>query len=289
MEGWLLALTAFLVTSTLILWRPGGIHEAIPALTGASIMYLAGLVGWHDVHTVGGIVANAALTIISTAFMALVLDAVGFFRWVALRLAERANGSGHRLFHLVLASSICLTWFLNNDGSILIGTPIIAALVSRMRLSRNASFAYLLGGCLMASASSSPVGVSNMANLEAMQIVGVSLTEHFSYVILPAVLGLVTCWGLLYATFSRNLPERLSDEVGSWDGAQYPPPPGGEAQEPEASPPGTKFMWFAIGVVVVVRAGVFLASLVGLPVPIVPALGALTLLAAGWKRKILNP
>lgn len=63
------------------------------------------------------------------------MDAVGFFRWVAIRFAERADGSGHRLFHLVLALGICLTWFFNNDGSILTGTPIIAALLSRMRLS----------------------------------------------------------------------------------------------------------------------------------------------------------
>lgn len=48
-------------------------------------------------------------------------------------------------------------------------------------------------------------------------------------------------------------------------------------------------MWFAVGVVVAVRAGVFLASGAGIPVPIVPALGALTLLLVGWKRKITNP
>ncbi|HEY8393409.1 MAG TPA: ArsB/NhaD family transporter [Thermaerobacter sp.] len=298
MESWLLALAVFLVTSILILWRPGGVHEAIPALIGACLVFLTGLVNWHDVGTVARIVSNAALTIISTAVMALVLDAAGFFRWVADRLADRAGGSGRRLFHLVLVLSICLTWFLNNDGSILIGTPIIAALVSRMRLSSKASLAYLLGGCLMASASSSPVGVSNMANLEAMAIAGVSLTEHFTYVVFPAVLGIATCWGLLYATFSRNLPESLPDWAEVTGGAGDPAPsarpvpspaPGAQARGQGGSPAGTRFMWFAVGVVVAVRAGVFLASGAGIPVPIVPALGALTLLLVGWKRKITNP
>lgn len=245
----LLALVAFLVTVILVLWRPGGMHEAIPALIGAFLLFLLGLVDRNDALQVLRIVGNSALTIISTFVMAAVLEGAGFFQWVGQRLIERAQGSGHRLFHLVLAFSTCLTLFLNNDGSIMLGTPIMLALVRQLNLRGSRAFPYLLGACLMASASSPPIGVSNMANLEAMQLVGISLTQHLRSVMVPALFGLAVCWVMLYAVFSRTLPERLSSSKALTPPSlppeePLPPPYGGphrlnlSAPPPPPPPPG---------------------------------------------------
>lgn len=327
-ELWLLATVAFVVTVVLVLWRPGGIHEAIPALIGALIMFLFGLVDRHDVLQVIGIVWNAAMTIIATFIMAAVLDGAGFFRWAAARLTERAAGSGPRLFHLVLAFSICLTLFLNNDGSILLGTPVVAGLVGRLRLPRRTAFGYLIGACLMASAASAPVGVSNMANLEAMALLGMTVAEHTRYLFVPAVLGLGVCWALLYVVFSRDLPARLAGNdplpphpvlphqphppkshppkphppkphlPKPHPPKPHPPKPHGPAlrhnpdlQGRQAAPaaPDFGFMWFAVAVVVIVRIGFFVASSLGIATYLVAMAGALVLVVGNLHRRVVDP
>lgn len=314
MELWILALLAFLVTVILVLWRPGGIHEAIPALLGAFLLFLLGLIDRHDVLRVMGVVWNSAITIIATFIMAAVLEGAGFFAWVGDRLIERANGSGRRLFHLVLAFSACLTLFLNNDGSILLGTPVVLGIVQRLKLPRRAAFAYLIGACLIASASSAPVGVSNMANLEAMSLVGLTLTEHLRAVWLPAVAGLALVWALLYALLGRTLPDGIGQGQAASERPADPPPPrrhphavrrylvppppepphgphprpqaGGTPLQRPIDPP---FMWFVVAVVVLVRMGFFAGSLLHIPPYQVAAAGAFVLLAANAFRRVVNP
>lgn len=254
------------------------------------------------------------VTLISTFVMAAVLEGAGFFRWVADRLTERAAGSGRRLFHLVLAFSACLTLFLNNDGSILLGTPVVLGLVRHLRLLGRARFGYLIGGCLVASAASAPIGVSNMANLEAMALVGVTLTEHTREVLIPALLGLGACWALLHAVFARDLPADLGRVGHAADPPRpephrpgphrrhhgppprppgppppphlrHPPPPAAVQATPR---PDYPFMWFAVAVVVLVRGGFFVASVLGIPPYVVAAVGAVTLLVGNLHRRVMD-
>jgi arsenical pump membrane protein len=314
---WMLALAVFLGTVVLVLWRPGGVHEAVPALAGAFAMFLVGLVDRPDVLRVIGVVWNSALTIIATFVMAAILEGAGFFQWVADRLTDRARGSGRRLFHLVLALSACLTLFLNNDGSILLGTPVVLGLLRRFDLSRKAALGYLLGACLVASAASPAIGVSNMANLEAMALVGVSLGQHLEVVALPAVIGLAACWLLLYWVFRRDLPVALvparpaprglrlhreghlhAGPAGHRHGLHHrpipPPPPErhpsrAHLAEPDAAVADPGFMRFAVAIVVLVRLGFFVASAMHVPTYVVAVAGALVLLAANLHRRVLNP
>lgn len=255
MPPWLLALLVFAATVGLVIRRPGNVHEAVPALAGAAVLYAAGLVGWPDLVRVAGVVGNAALTIVGTFLMASVLEASGFFRWAAARLVERSGGSGHRLFFLVLAFAFCMTLFLNNDGSILIATPIVLQLVRDLGLEGRAALGYLIGTALVATATSAPIGVSNMANLEAMALLGLTLLEHTEYIFFPALLGIGACAWIVYQMFRAHLPAQVgvarapgagtaaaADAAGAAGGtpapatggpAPPPPPPG-----PRRRPPG---------------------------------------------------
>lgn len=310
------ALAAFLMTIVLILWRPGGIDEAVPALIGASILLLAGFLDRHDVMRVMMVVWNSAMTIISTFVMASVLERLGFFQWVGDRLVERAQGSGRRLFYLVLALSVCLTLFLNNDASILLGTPVVLDLARRFRMSQRAAFGYLLGACLMASAASPLVGVSNIANLEAMKLMGISLTEHFEAVLIPALIGLAACWILLGVVFGRDLPAHVAltanDELEPPDkplhrshpvlkrhplpeahrlpGRVHPLVPHQPYPYPsQKTEPDYGMMWFAVSVVVLVRAGFFAVSSSEIPPYLVAMTGAGILLTAIMLRESVDP
>lgn len=311
-----LALLIFLLTVTLVIWRPRGSHEMIPALVGGLATLALGLTGKSDIARILVVVSNAAITIIATFVMSSVLDHVGFFRWTALNLARRAGGQGVRLWVYVLMLSMGMTLFLNNDGSILIATPIICELTKRLGLSRGQTMPFILGSALVATASSAPIGVSNPANLEAMALAGFNLTTHAEYMFLPSVLGLATCLALLYLHFRRDIPAAYSlDSVQELRAMSSIPPHSAnpkKRQPPHAQwfphhPPEWKpgpneplvnrtdtggalikdvgLMRFTIAVVVVVRLGYFLASLYHIPTSAVAFVGAMIVLVASLSRR----
>jgi arsenical pump membrane protein len=69
---------AFLFTLMLIFWRPRGLNKAVPATIGAAIVILSGAVSFIDLIDITNKISGAALTIISSLVMALVLESVGF-------------------------------------------------------------------------------------------------------------------------------------------------------------------------------------------------------------------
>lgn len=320
----MLALLIFVATVILVIWRPKGLHEMVPALLGGLATYALGLTGVADVHRIALIVANAAVTIIATFVMSSVLDYSGFFRWMALNLARRAGGSGVRLWVYVLLLSMSMTLFLNNDGSILIATPIICELIKRLRFTREQMTPYILGSALVATASSAPIGVSNPANLEAMALAGFNLTTHTEYMFLPSVLGLGACLALLYLRFRRQIPGGYALEAlhgprprpghPPGRGPHHPPPrmpppvhkvrhrpaprhPRPHGPRPGAGPGPSDFgqirdewlMRLAVAVVIIVRVAFFVASLFEIPTAVVAATGAAVLLLACWARGIATP
>ena len=84
-----------------------------------------------------------------------------------------------------------MTLLFNNDGSILITTPILILLLKNMQLKPHQQIPYLLSGALIATASSAPIGVSNIVNLIALEIVDMSLWMHTAMMFVPATLGLL--------------------------------------------------------------------------------------------------
>lgn len=199
----------FLVTTLLIIWRPKGINEAIPATGGAILILISGSVSLSDLAVITSTVSGAAITIIATIVMALVLESIGFFYWAAEGIAARAKGSGIRLFWYVNLLCFLMTLFFNNDGSILITTPILLILLHNMGLKNHQKIPYLLSGALIATASSAPIGVSNIVNLIALKIIDMSLYMYTLIMIVPATLGLLVLVSLIFFVVYRDLPRIL--------------------------------------------------------------------------------
>ncbi|NLI90789.1 MAG: arsenic transporter [Peptococcaceae bacterium] len=204
-----ITILAFVITIILILWRPNGLNEAMPATFGALLVLLSGSVSIEDLGIITSTISGAAITIMATIVMANVLESFGFFNWAAEGLAARAKGSGIRLFWLVNLLCFLMTMFFNNDGSILITTPILLILLEHFKLKNSEKIAYLLSGALIATASSAPIGVSNIVNLIALKIVGMTLYMHTLMMFVPATIGLVLLLLLLYFRFYKRLPRVL--------------------------------------------------------------------------------
>lgn len=203
-------LTVFFLMVLFLIWRPRGINESLPPTVSAILILLAGIVPLSGVWEILGIVSGPAITIISTIVMSIVLSSIGFFRWAAYNLVRRAKGSGILLYWYILLICFFMTLFFNNDGSILITTPIILEIVRFLKLKPDQQFPYLISGALIATAASAPIAVSNLANLISMRIVGLDLNSYVSMMFVPSMIGLGVMALLLYHYFRREIPNQIS-------------------------------------------------------------------------------
>ncbi|WP_339296355.1 arsenic transporter [Paenibacillus sp. FSL W7-1279] len=274
-----LTIAAFIIAMVLIIWRPNGLNEAIPASVGAAIVVLCGSVSLPDLLTIGSTISSAAITIIATIVMAIILESFGFFNWAAEGLAARARGSGIRLFWYVNILCFLMTLFFNNDGSILITTPILLILLRRLGLKNHEKIPYLLSGALIATASSAPIGVSNIVNLIALEIVDMDLYMHTIMMFVPATLGLLLLVSLLFLCFRRQIPRKLHVKKHMSSGKH---PLSGTMISPEDNHKRNKFMRNVLLFVFTVRVALFVASYFGIPIEIVAILGSTILLSWRW-------
>ncbi|MGZ4123710.1 MAG: arsenic transporter [Tumebacillaceae bacterium] len=345
----MLTVTSFLLTLVFLFWRPRDVNEAIPASVGALLVLLSGSVTFADLGTIASTVGGAAITILATMVMANVLESFGFFQWAAELLASKARGSGIRLFWLVNLLCFLMTLFFNNDGSILITTPILLILLKNLGLKPHQQIPYLMSGAIIATASSAPIGVSNIVNLIALKIVGMSLYMHTAMMFVPATLGLLVLLLLMFLVFYKQLPKKLPDPNQPHKGPGKCPKPlhhhplkkPPHLREPHmmvqpesaatsalqttaqssaqstahsatrstshstaqstqdrvpvsylsqlSGPDRTKFMRNVFLFVFAVRVSLFIASYVGLPVPLTAVLGSVVLLIWRWYRLKIAP
>ncbi|MDQ8734344.1 ArsB/NhaD family transporter [Paenibacillus sp. LHD-38] len=271
----IMTVCAFLFTLSFIFWRPH-VNEAIPATVGAAIVLLSGSVSLQDLGQITETISGAAVTIIATIVMAIVLESFGFFYWAAELITKKARGSGIRLFWLTNLFCFLMTLFVNNDGSILITTPILLLLLKNMGLKNAQKIPYLLSGALIATASSAPIGVSNIVNLIALKIVHMDLYMHTAMMFVPASLGLLLLSFLLFMTFYRILPKKLPP-IARWSLIPGSHP----LQQSVPQENRNRFMVNILIFVFFVRISLFAASYIHFSVPATAVIGSALLL--GWR------
>lgn len=272
-----LTLTVFLLTVLFIIWRPRGMNEVIPTTIAATFMFLSGIVPLKDVYQIAGIVSGASFTILSTIVMSIVLESIGFFQWSANNMIARAKGSGLKLFWYVNLLCFLMTMFFNNDGSILITTPIIIHMVRNLRLKPHQQIPYLLSGALVATGASAPIGVSNLANLIALKIVNLNLNDYAAMMFVPSIIAIGTMSMLLYYYFRKNIP----NYIPTTSAPRHHPLLIDQEQSLQVD------WWMfriCILIVVLIRGSFFALAPFGIPVEIPAIVGALLLILIRWIR-----
>jgi arsenical pump membrane protein len=281
----MLMVSIFSLTIIFMLWRPFGINETVPTAIGAFITLLAGIVPFTDILDIFDIVSGASLTIISTIMMSIVLESIGFFRWIALNLVRRSKGSGLRLFIFINLLCFFMTMFFNNDGSILITTPIIIHVVSLLKFKAHQKFPYLISGALIATAASAPIAVSNISNLIALKIVGLSLNDYIELMFIPSMIGIFTMGLLLLLYFRSDLPRKILktpiklDKTSSIFLYSHPL---------DQSDSHKIIDWWmfkvCLFIVILTRVCFFALSSFGIPLELIGLTGAFLLILIRWKR-----
>jgi arsenical pump membrane protein len=287
----MISVFVFLMTMLVIFWRPKGINEAWPAAIGAGIIIITGIVTQDNVFDIFHKIGGASITIISTIVMAVILESFGFFHWSASRLAVLARGSGYRLYWYIQLLCFLMTLLFNNDGSILITTPILILLLRNFRLKTHHQIPYLLTGALIATASSTPIGVSNIVNLISLKIVDMTLFMYTAMMFVPAMLGLIFMSLLMYILVKNTLPPKLPpmtyDVEQAFFTKKFHPLKGTVSVETKRQ--RTKFMLKILLFVLLIRCSIFVASYISIPIEIIAVLGSLVLLIWRWYYLRTNP
>jgi arsenical pump membrane protein len=285
----IMTIFAFMMTMILIFFRPKEMNEAIPASIGAVIVLLSGSVSLQDLLDISTKVNGAAITILATIVMAIVLESFGLFYWTAVLLLKKSNGSGARLFWLTLLLCFLMTLFFNNDGSILITTPILILILRHLGLKNHQKIPYLLSGALIATAASAPIGVSNIVNLIALKIVGMDLYEQTAMMFVPSTLGLVFLSLALYLVFLKEIPRKIPLYSDHHPLQQHPLSHPLKGRTNDYFTKQKKLMVNMLLFVFAIRASLFIASYFDISISLVSVIGSFILLVWRWYYLRISP
>lgn len=285
-----MTILSFLLTMLLIFIRPKGINEANASVIGAMLVLFSGTVTLQNIADITSKVSGASITIITTIIMANVLESFGFFQWTAHKLITISKNSGYRLFVLTNLLCFLMTMLFNNDGSILITTPILILVLRKLHIKNHQMLPYLISGALMATAASVPIGVSNIVNLISLKIIGIDLYMYTVMMFVPGMLGLLTLFLLCLLVFHRQIPAHINYEERR--GIKKPhhkrkPHPHRSTGMPKH--PVSKFLIYIILFIIAIRAGLFIASFFGIPIEFVTLFGSIVLLIIRWKLLNISP
>lgn len=293
-----LTIFSFVMTVVLIMWRPKGLNVSIPSLVGAALMVISGSVSLHDMKVIATDVGGASVTIMATIAMALVLESFGVFQFVADFLARLSKNSGVRLFWYISLMSLLMTLFFNNDGAIIIATPIIIILLRKLGLKPHQQIPYLLSAALVDTAASAPLGVSNIVNLISIKIIGMSLATYSEMIFVPSMIGVGVLAVLNYLVFRKRLvhdlqQNRLSNK-NKPKPRNHPLRPNYEAAATDIQfeAPSKKQKMFMTNIllyVLAIRVALFVGAYFGISPSVTAVVGAVILIIWRWIKMGKSP
>lgn len=284
-------ISIFIITMLSIFIRPKHISEAYPAAIGAIVVIVIGGVSYPNIVDITHKISGASITIIATIVMAVTLESFGLFHWTAAKLVELTRGSGYRLYCYIQLLCFMMTLLFNNDGSILITTPILVLLLKNLGFKPHEQIPYLLSGALIATSSSAPIGVSNITNLIALNIIHMTLYMHTAMMFVPCTLGLLFMSTMMFLVLKKSFPKKLSppqfDLEEIFFTKIFTHVRGNDLWSTKNK--RTKFMLRILIFVFGIRCLIFVASYFNIPIEIVALLGSFILLGLRWYYLKTNP
>lgn len=261
----IIALVIFAVTLFLMIKRPRGLRLGYAAGIGALASLLLGTVSFGQALQSLTDIWDAALAFIGIVAMSVILDAMGFFKWAALRVVHLAKGSGVRLYFYVSLLTAAVSILFANDSAVLILTPIVLEIISQLNIGSKGRLAFLFSAGLIADTAAMPLITSNPINILSADFFKYTFIDHLIIMGPIAIATIASSMLLVYAFFRKKIPKtydvKLADTL--------------EATSTLISPGMLKI---SLGTLVAIDLGYVLASWNRIPVSIVICSGAVFLL-----------
>lgn len=200
----------FAATLILIITRPFRLTEATISAGGGLLMLLCGIVSSGD--AVSDLLSqwNIFGFFLGLMLIAAIADGAGVFDALAYQAARLARGSSLRLYLAIFAVGALITAFLSNDATALILTPVVYALVTRLRLP---VLPFMFACTFIADTASFLLPVSNPINILVLDAFGGDLATFLRYMALPALVCVALNVGLFTLIFRRSLGARYDVAV----------------------------------------------------------------------------
>ena len=203
------SLLLFVIVIIVVLARPKNLNIAIPPIIGSVILFLTGIIKIKDVIFVWDVVWNATFTLVAIILLSIILDRIGFFSYLAVRIAKRSDGSPTRLFFYIIFLSAAVTAVFSNDGSILVMTPITYEVLKNIRAGRKSYFPFLVATGFICDAASTPLSISNLVNIISTGFFSIRFLGYFYIMAVPDLVTIMLSSLILFLLFKKSFDWRF--------------------------------------------------------------------------------
>jgi arsenical pump membrane protein len=186
-----------------VLARPRYVNEAAAAVLGAVLVLAAGWARPDDVLRGIQDTAGVLLFLLAMMLLAHLAETAGVFHWAAGWALRTACGRGWVLFVNLYLLGALITLLLSLDVTAVMLTPVVCALVRRLRLD---PVPYVLACAFVANTASLALPVSNLTNILVYDLLGVGFWDFVRYLALPNLVALAINVSLLVLLFWHKLP-----------------------------------------------------------------------------------
>jgi arsenical pump membrane protein len=199
-----IASVIFVATMAAVVVRPRRVGEAWSAAAGALLMLVTGTVSISSAFSAVAGEWDLLLFFLGLMLTAAIADMAGFFDWAADLAVRAAGGSGRRLLFNVLLLGALITTFLSNDATAVILTPVVYAIVTRLRLPL---MPYLLAVCFIANSASMTLPISNPINILVGDRLRASLADYELHLLAASVAAVTITVAVFMSVFWRRTGE----------------------------------------------------------------------------------
>ncbi len=146
---------------------------------------------------------------LSCTSLSVLLDKIGFFKFIAQQALKKAKSSQTKLFFVFSFIVILLTIFTSNDILILTFTPFICYFTTRAKIDPTP---YIVSEFVMANAWSMFFYIDNPTNIYICANFGISFLDYTIKMFLPTIVAGLVSLLLVYLIFRKKLKQKIEIE-----------------------------------------------------------------------------
>jgi arsenical pump membrane protein len=245
--------------------RPRRLPEAAVAVPAAVIVIATGALPWPAARAEAGRLLPVVGFLAAVLVLGQLCETEGLFSAAGARLARWSRSRPVRLLTGTFALASVTTAVLSLDTTVVLLTPVVHETAARLRLRPKP---YVYACTHLANSASLLLPVSNLTNLLAFSVSGLSLTGFTAAMGLPWLVAIAVEYAVFRVFFRADLaaapePAAAAEPDSALKPDHEPEPEAAPEPEPEAFPDGDRVPLFPLAVVVATLAGFTVTSFVG--------------------------